>query len=105
MGGSDARRGKETKIGPTAKSPADYDLIIVGTPVWAGRPTPAICTYLKKNDFSGKKIAIFLTQGGKKPQVKAIDQTKALIFNSNFVGELSHSKRFRCPRGIRKTNH
>jgi flavodoxin len=87
--GSDARRGKETKIAPTTKSPADYDLIIVGTPVWAGRPTPAITTYLKKNDLSGKKAAVFLTQGGKKPQVKAIDQTKALIPNSNFIGELS----------------
>ena len=88
-GGSDARRGKETKIAPTTKSPADYDLIIVGTPVWAGRPTPAITTYLKKNDLSGKKVAVFLTQGGKKPQVKAIDQTKALMPNCNFIGEFS----------------
>jgi flavodoxin len=88
-GGSDARRSKETKIASITKSPADYDLIIVGTPVWAGRPSPAITTYLKKNDLSGKKVAVFLTQGGKKPQVKAIDQTKALIPNSNFIGELS----------------
>ena len=88
-GGSDARRGKETKIASTTKSPADYDLIIVGTPVWAGRPSPAITTYLKKNDLSGKKVAVFFTQGGKKPQVRAIDQTKALIPNSNFIGQLS----------------
>ena len=88
-GGSDARRGKETKIAPTTKSPADYDLIIVGTPVWAGRPTPAITSYLKRNDLSGKKMAVFLTQGGKKTQVKAIDQTKALMPNSNFISELS----------------
>ncbi len=67
-GGSDARRGKETEIAPTKKSPADYDLIIVGTPVWAARPTPAITTYLKKNDLSGKKVALFFTQGGKKPK-------------------------------------
>lgn len=32
-GGSDARRGKETEIAQTKKTPADYDLIIVGTPV------------------------------------------------------------------------
>lgn len=87
-GGSDARRGKETKIGPSVKSPADYELIVIGTPVWAGRPTPAITTYLKKNNLSGKKAALFITQGGKKPQDKAINQTKALIPNSNFLGEL-----------------
>jgi flavodoxin len=86
-GGSDARRGRETEIAPTKKSPAEYDLIVVGTPVWASRPTPAITTYLKKNDLSGKKVALFFTQGGKKPS--AIDQTKALIPNSECVGVLS----------------
>jgi flavodoxin len=86
-GGSDARRGKETEIAPTKKSPAAYDLIIVGTPVWAARPAPAITTYLKKNDLSGKKVAVFFTQGGKNPQ--GIDQTKALMPKSECIGELT----------------
>ncbi|HEX7482824.1 MAG TPA: flavodoxin [Candidatus Bathyarchaeia archaeon] len=86
-GGSDARRGKETEISPTKKSPAEYDLVIVGTPVWAGRPAPAILTYLKKHDFADKKVAVFFTQGGKKPQ--AIDETKALIPNVECIGELT----------------
>ena len=86
-GGSEARRGKETEIAPTKKSPVQYDLIIVGTPVWASRPSPAILTYLKKNDLSGKKVAVFFTQGGKKPS--GIDQTKALMPNSECIGELT----------------
>lgn len=85
--GRDARGGKITKIAPTTKSPVNYDLIILGTPIWAGRQSPAITTYLKENDLSGKKVAFFFAQGGKKLQ--AIDQTKALIPNSNYVGELS----------------
>ena len=87
IGGSDARRGKETEIGPTQKSPADYDLVIVGTPIWGGRPTPAITTYLKRNNLSGKKVAVFFVQGGKRPQ--GIEQTKALIPNSAYLGEIS----------------
>ena len=86
-GGFAARRSKETEIVPTKKSPAGYDLIIVGAPVWAGRPSPAIRTYLKKNDLSGKKVAVFFAQGGKKPQ--AIEQTKALMPNSKCIGEFS----------------
>lgn len=85
--GKDAKQGKETQIAPTKKSPKDYDLIIVGTPVWAARPTPAITTYLKKNDLSGMKVAVFFTQGGKNPQ--GIEQTKALIPNSECIGELT----------------
>jgi len=86
-GGRDAMRGKETEIAPTQKSPADYDLIIVGTPIWGGRPTPAITTYLKKNNLSGKKVAVFFVQGRKSPQ--GIEQTKALIPSSSYLGEVS----------------
>jgi flavodoxin len=86
-GGKDARQGKETQIAPSKKSFADYDLIIVGTPIWAARPTPAIITYLKKNNFSGKKVGVFFTQGGKNPQ--GIEQTKALMPNSECIAELT----------------
>jgi flavodoxin len=86
-GGSDARRGKQTQIAAIKKSPADYDLVIVGTPVWAGRPTPAILTYLENQNLSDKKVALFFTQGGKKP--RAINETKALIPNSECIGELT----------------
>ncbi len=86
-GGSDARRGKETEIAPTKKSPSEYDLVIVGSPIWAGRHVPAITTYLKMNDVSGKKVAVFFTQGGKKPQ--GFEQVKALMPNSECIGELS----------------
>lgn len=86
-GGFDARRGRETEIAPIKKVPAEYDLLIFGSPIWAGRPTPAITTYLKKNDVSGKKVAIFFSQGGKKPA--GFEQTKALMPNSECIGELS----------------
>jgi flavodoxin len=88
-GASDARSGRETEIAPTTKSPTDYDLIIIGTPIWNERPTPAITTYLKKNNLAGKKVAVFFVQGRKKPQ--GIEQTKALMPDSNYAGELSIS--------------
>jgi flavodoxin len=88
-GGFAARLGRGTKIAPTTKPPSVYDLVIAGTPVWAGRPSPAIRTYLKMNDFSGKKVAVFFAQGGRKPQERAIEQTKALMPNSTCIGEFS----------------
>ena len=53
-GGAAARRGKETEIAPTKKSPADYDLIIVGTPVWASRPAPRPSTWRLRRSSSSK---------------------------------------------------
>jgi len=86
-GGKDARQGKETKISPTIKFPAGYELVVVGCPIWAGRPAPALTTYLRKNDLSGKKVAVFFSQGGKK--ITGFEQAKALLPNSECIGELS----------------
>lgn len=41
-----------------------YDEIILGTPVWWYRPVPAIRTFLKQNDLSGKTINMFATNAG-----------------------------------------
>jgi flavodoxin len=91
--GYDATRGNETEIAETQKSPSDFDLIVVGTPVWNSRPTAAISTYLKRNDFAGKKAAVFCTNEGTGEE-KAVDRTKALISNGDVVGELVVSKVF-----------
>ena len=51
-----------TQIKPTQRDPALYDLVIVGSPVWAFTVTPAIRTYLAENKDRFKKIAFFCTQ-------------------------------------------
>jgi len=60
--------------------------VILGTPVWAGKPSPAINTYLKMNNLSGKKVAAFFTKGQRKSQ--AIEEIKMLTPNSTWFGEL-----------------
>jgi len=41
-----------------------YDLVIIGCPVWAFAPTPAMNTYLDKvNGLHGKKVVVLLTSG------------------------------------------
>ncbi len=84
--GRDAMSGKETEIAKTKRTTTDYDLIIIAQPVWAGSPTPAIRTYLNKNDLSGKKVALFFSDS-KMGQV--VEKTKALMLNSIFVAELA----------------
>jgi flavodoxin len=54
---------KETKI-KYKKNPLKYDLVIVGTPVWAWNITPPVRTYLNKNKSKIKKVAFFCTYGG-----------------------------------------
>jgi flavodoxin len=84
--GRDAMSGKETDINPTKRNPANYDLIVIAQPVWAWSPTPAIRTYLNRNDLSGKKVGLFF--GGESLK-QAIEKTKALMPNSALIGELA----------------
>ncbi|MEM0465370.1 MAG: flavodoxin domain-containing protein [Candidatus Pacearchaeota archaeon] len=62
----DAIRKKFTEIDNIKKLPIDYDLIIVGSPVWAGTLSPAIRTYLmqQKQILFEKKVVFFCTMGG-----------------------------------------
>ena len=83
--GRDAMQGKETQIGPTTRNPIDYDLIIIGQPIWAGNPTPAIRTYVNKNDLSGKKVALFFSDAG---LGQTIEKIKALMPKATLLGEI-----------------
>jgi len=86
MGGKDATRKSLTEIAPTKMALADYDLIVIGTPIWAWSPTPAIRTYISKNNLSGKNVALFYTFDADLKQ--AAQRTKELLPNVNIVSEL-----------------
>ena len=56
-GGYSAFREKQTEI-EVKKSVDAYDLVIVGSPVWAGKITPAIRTFLVRENLSDKQRII-----------------------------------------------
>jgi flavodoxin len=63
-----------TVITPAKFDPSGYDLVIVGTPLWAfGGISPAVRTYLNQTKGKIRKIAFFLTKGGT-PGEKAFTQ-------------------------------
>ncbi len=88
LSGYDATRGKVTTIEPVKRSPRDYDLVVVGTPMWNKRITPAVRTYLKGNNFSGKQVALFCTNLGSNP-ARVFKTLKELMPGCSFVGELT----------------
>jgi flavodoxin len=60
-GGKDALLGKATGIEPIKNDPAQYDLVLIGTPVWAGTVTPAVRSYLAAEADRLPQVAFFLT--------------------------------------------
>jgi len=64
ISGKDAMQKKQTPIKPLEKDPSAYDLIIIGTPVWAWTMSCATRTYIMQNRAKFKNVAFFCTAGG-----------------------------------------
>jgi flavodoxin len=60
-GGMNASMGRTSDINPITKNPSDYDLVIVGTPVWASNMAPPVLTYLMRYRDKIKSMASFCT--------------------------------------------
>lgn len=65
----------------------DYDIIILGTPVWWYRETPVIRTFLKENDLSSKTIIPYATNAGWLG--KTFIEIKKLCQNSKVESEMN----------------
>jgi len=61
------------ELEPPKKDPAQYDLVIVGTPIWAGFTSAPTRTYLTENKGKIKRVAFFLTCGGDEPDKALAD--------------------------------
>ena len=76
-GGRDAMKKNLTVIKEMKKNPADYDMIIVGTPVWAAKMAPAVRTYISQNKEKIKNAAYFCTMGGRGDKTTFADMEEA----------------------------
>jgi len=86
VAGKDAGLKNLTEIGKLKYDPADYDLVIIGTPIWAWKMTPAIRTYINKNKKKLKNVVFYTTAGGTSfekviPEMEEYLGTKALLKN------------------------
>jgi flavodoxin len=64
--GRGAMKKTLTKLEPSKLDPAQYDLVIVGTPIWASNVCVPTRTYLHDNKGKLKRVAFFVTGGGDK---------------------------------------
>ena len=64
-----------------------YDLIIIGTPVWAWNFSPPIRSFIKNINLEGKKVALFSCSAG--GTEKALNKLEENLKNANMVGKLN----------------
>lgn len=85
-GGRQVIMKKTPPLKPYTLNTEAYDLIIIGTPVWAASPAPALNTFLEEQRISNKRIALFCCHAGGKGKV--FDKIKSKLPGNTFAGEI-----------------
>lgn len=69
----------------------DYDLIFIGTPIWASRFTPAVNTFISGSDLTSKKIMFFASSGGGNTG-KCFEMLKSRLGSSQILGQIGFAE-------------
>ncbi|WP_027624413.1 flavodoxin family protein [Clostridium lundense] len=102
-GGREGLKKNITVIKPIKKDPSMFNLIIIGTPVWASHLSPAIRTYINENHLKFKNVAFFYTQKGSASN-KVFDDMRELIGKSPVATLKIDGKDFKDENYINKIN-
>jgi len=63
VGAVNALLGRKSAIAAPLRDPSEFDLVILGTPVWAGAPAPAVNAYIDRHRDGLDRVAFLCTQG------------------------------------------
>ncbi|MFH1455008.1 MAG: flavodoxin [bacterium] len=87
LGGKKTVMGEKPKIMPLNKNPEDYDVLFIGTPVWACNYTPHVRSFFSQVKLINKKISFFCSSGGLKGKI--FENMKKELIGNEFIGEVA----------------
>lgn len=79
--------------------PADYRLLVIGGPVWAGRIAAPVRTYARQYGASASRVAFFCTEGSRGADTAFADLAKlcrkppdaTLVVDAEHLPEMAHA--------------
>ena len=94
-GGKSAVFKEHPKLEPYRFHAEQYDLVIIGSPIWASTYAPPLRTFLRENDLQNKKIAIFACCSGGTAdkyfaQVKEETKVSEVMATAKFIDPLKN---------------
>ena len=79
LAGYDSVRGNLPEIEMPEFAAEQYDLALIGTPVWTSHPALPIRTFLDRRPELPGRVAVFLTYGEHSPAQTCIDELAELL--------------------------
>ena len=75
--------------------PNAYDLIVIGTPIWASSPAPPIEAFISDTGLAGKKVALYICHMGKNEG--AMDKFKTMFAGSSIIAAAEFKAAIKTP--------
>jgi len=101
ISGNEAYYKKCPKIKKIKKTPSSYDVVIIGTPVWAFTMSSPVRTYISQNRKHFRKVAFFCTHEGMprktlddmgnlcgKKSVSSFEFTRKEVINGRYIQKI-----------------
>jgi len=85
-GGKQVIMKEKPELLPFDKQFYEYDMLFIGTPVWAWGYAPPLATLFSATKFKGKKIALFCCHGGGKG--RTLEKMKESLLGNEIIGEI-----------------
>ncbi|NVM19340.1 MAG: NAD(P)H-dependent oxidoreductase [Candidatus Lokiarchaeota archaeon] len=86
-GGFQSTMKKKPELMDFDINPLAYDLIILGTPVWAWNISPPMRSFLSKFDLTNKKVALWMCHAG--DGIKAMGRFKETLKSADIVENIT----------------
>lgn len=93
FGGAAASFSATPQLKPYVCKPEKYDLVILGSPVWANRAAPPLNTFLKFHDLRQSRVAVFAcsTSGNAERLFTTLEKKVGkLVARASFIDPASH---------------
>lgn len=97
-GGKAAIMKAMPELFPIEKNPQNYDILFIGTPVWAFTYAPPLNTFFSTSPVSNKKIALFCCHGGGKGRI--FDKMKKALKGNQILSEIDFCDPLKKDTGI-----
>lgn len=81
LAGFDSVRGRLPQIRIPSELTDNYDLVVIGSPIWTSHPSLPVRGLLAAGPKMPAQVALLLTHGGHSPPQRAIEELQALLPN------------------------
>ncbi len=83
------KRTRPVEKPATQRNLGDYKLVIVATPVWAGRCSSVMRSFLKRRAYELQDVAYVITRASEEPYKSVFDQMDSFLDGRKRVAEVS----------------